>query len=83
MLVLASTSLTAVTRLSRMRAPAASAVPGRAGRYAVSVEEAARALVAHSDLTASEIVRSSLKIASQIDVYTNDQIVIEEMEATA
>ena len=46
MLILASTSLTAVARLSRMRAPAASAVPGRAGRYAVSVEEAACALVA-------------------------------------
>lgn len=42
-------TLTAVaipTCLRRMRAPSASAVPGRAGRYAVSVEEAARALVA-------------------------------------
>ena len=44
--ILASTTLTAVARVSRMRAPAASAVPGRAGRYAVSVEEAAHALVA-------------------------------------
>lgn len=51
---------------------------GSGGNYAAA---AARALVAHSDLTASQIVRSSLEIASQIDVYTNEQIVIEEMEA--
>ena len=53
---------------------------GSGGNYAVA---AARALVAHSQLTAKEIVRSSLEIASQIDVYTNDSIVIEELEATA
>ena len=53
---------------------------GSGGNYAVA---AARALVAHSQLTASEIVQSSLEIASQIDVYTNDSIVIEELEATA
>ena len=46
MLVLAGAPFTAAARLSRMRALAASAVPGRAGRYAVSVEEAACALVA-------------------------------------
>ncbi len=51
---------------------------GSGGNYAVA---AARALVAHSDLSANEIVRSALGIASQIDVYTNEQIVIEEMEA--
>ena len=51
---------------------------GSGGNYAVA---AARALVAHSDLSANEIVRSALEIASQIDVYTNEQIVIEEMEA--
>ncbi|MEE2780777.1 MAG: ATP-dependent protease subunit HslV [Planctomycetota bacterium] len=51
---------------------------GSGGNYAAA---AARALVAHSDLSAKEIVRSSLEIASQIDVYTNEQIVIEEMEA--
>ena len=53
---------------------------GSGGNYAVA---AARGLVAHSQLTASEIVRHSLEIASQIDVYTNDSIVIEELEATA
>ena len=52
---------------------------GSGGNYAMA---AARALVAHSKLPASEIVRNSLQIASQIDVYTNEQIVIEEMEAT-
>ena len=53
---------------------------GSGGNYAAA---AARALVAHSDLTASEIVRSSLKIASHFVVYTNVQIVLEEMEAPA
>ena len=53
---------------------------GSGGNYAVA---AARALVSHSDLTASDIVRHALEIASQIDVYTNDSIVIEELEATA
>jgi ATP-dependent HslUV protease subunit HslV len=33
---------------------------------------AARALVRHSDMEAEEIVRESLKIASEICVYTND-----------
>lgn len=50
---------------------------GSGGNYAVA---AARALVAHSDLTAPEIVRQSLQIAAGIDVYTNDQIVVEELE---
>ncbi len=50
---------------------------GSGGNYAVA---AARALVAHSDLTAPEIVRKSLQIAAGIDVYTNDQIVVEELE---
>ena len=37
------------------------------------------ALVAHSNLSAVEIVRTSLEIAAGIDVYTNDNIVVEEM----
>jgi ATP-dependent HslUV protease subunit HslV len=50
---------------------------GSGGDYAVA---AARALVAHSDLSASEIVRQALLIAGSIDIYTNDEIVVEELE---
>jgi ATP-dependent HslUV protease, peptidase subunit HslV len=52
---------------------------GSGGNYAVA---AARALVAHSSLSAVEIVRKSLEIASGIDVYTNSNIVVEEMACT-
>jgi ATP-dependent HslUV protease subunit HslV len=50
---------------------------GSGGPYAVA---AARALVAHSELGAAQIVRTALEIASQIDVYTNTNIVVEELE---
>jgi ATP-dependent HslUV protease subunit HslV len=49
---------------------------GSGGNYAVA---AARALVAHSSLSAGEIVRASLEIAAGIDIYTNTNIVVEEM----
>lgn len=49
---------------------------GSGGNYAVA---AARALVAHSTLGAAEIVRTSLEIAAGIDIYTNQQIMVEEM----
>jgi ATP-dependent HslUV protease, peptidase subunit HslV len=49
---------------------------GSGGNFAVA---AARALVAHSDLSAADIVRHSLEIASGIDIYTNDNIVVEQM----
>ena len=49
---------------------------GSGGNYAVA---AARALVAHGDLSAGEIVRRSLEIAAGIDIYTNSNIVVEEM----
>ena len=49
---------------------------GSGGNFAVA---AARALVAHSDLSAADIVRRSLEIASGIDIYTNDNIVVEQM----
>ena len=38
---------------------------------------AARALVAHSELGAADIVREALLIASAIDLYTNDHITVE------
>lgn len=49
---------------------------GSGGAYALA---AARALNAHSDLDAKTIVRKSIEIASSICVYTNDQIIIEEL----
>jgi ATP-dependent HslUV protease subunit HslV len=49
---------------------------GSGGNYAVA---AARALVAHSDLDAATIVRHSLEIAAGIDVFTNANIVVEEL----
>ena len=44
---------------------------GSGSMYAMS---AARALTRHTDLDAEDIVRKSLKIASEICVYTNDNI---------
>ena len=49
---------------------------GSGGNYAVA---AARALRAHSQLGASEIVREALSIAADIDIYTNKNIVVEEL----
>ncbi|MBQ3334732.1 MAG: ATP-dependent protease subunit HslV [Eubacteriaceae bacterium] len=49
---------------------------GSGGNYALA---AARALKAHSDLSAEEIAYESLKIASDICVYTNDNIIVESL----
>ena len=49
---------------------------GSGGPYATA---AARALVRHSSLSASEIVRESLGIAADIDIYTNHNIILEEL----
>ena len=40
---------------------------------------AARALVAHSALSAAEIVKQALEIAAGIDIYTNTNILVEEL----
>lgn len=40
---------------------------------------AARALVAHSDLDAKQVVEEALRIAASICVYTNDHISVEEL----
>lgn len=53
---------------------------GSGGNFAVA---AARALLRHSDLSAREIVEASLKIASEIDVYTNDNLIVEQLTATS
>jgi ATP-dependent HslUV protease subunit HslV len=49
---------------------------GSGGNYAVA---AARALRAHSQLAASDIVCEALSIAADIDIYTNKNIVVEEL----
>lgn len=49
---------------------------GSGGNYAMA---AAKALASHSSLSAGEIVRESLRIASEIDIYTNSNIVLEEL----
>jgi ATP-dependent HslUV protease subunit HslV len=49
---------------------------GSGGPYAIA---AARALVAHSSLSAAEIVRKALEIAAGIDIYTNTNIMVEEL----
>jgi ATP-dependent HslUV protease subunit HslV len=50
---------------------------GSGGPYALA---AARGLVEHSDLSASEVVHSSLRIAAEICVYSNQEITILELE---
>jgi len=49
---------------------------GSGGPYALA---AARALLGHSELVAEQVVRESLMIAGGIDIYTNQQIVIESL----
>lgn len=51
---------------------------GSGGPYALA---AARALKAHSGLSAEEIVRSALEIAGEICIYTNQQITVLNLEA--
>jgi len=40
---------------------------------------AATALLRHTELSAAEVAREALSIAGMIDIYTNDQIVVEEI----
>lgn len=48
---------------------------GSGGAYATA---AARALLRETKLSPSEIVRKSLEIAAELDIYTNKEIVVEE-----
>lgn len=50
---------------------------GSGGPYALA---AARALIANTKLSAADIVKKSLKITAGICIFTNDQLVIEEIE---
>jgi ATP-dependent HslUV protease subunit HslV len=50
---------------------------GSGGNFALA---AARALLAHSSLSVSDIVRTALTIAAEIDIHTNTQLVVEELE---
>jgi ATP-dependent HslUV protease subunit HslV len=49
---------------------------GSGGPYA---QAAARALLAHSDMPAADIVRTALGIAGEICIYTNQQLVVETL----
>jgi ATP-dependent HslUV protease subunit HslV len=49
---------------------------GSGGPYALA---AARSLIRHSDLDARTIVEESMRIAADICIYTNNQIMIEEL----
>ncbi|NMO20028.1 ATP-dependent protease subunit HslV [Pyxidicoccus fallax] len=52
------------------------AAVGSGGPYAFA---AARALMAHTQLSAREVAQQSLTIAGEIDIYTNSNISIEEL----
>ena len=49
---------------------------GSGGPYALA---AARALLAHSNLSAVEVVRKGLEIAGDLCIYSNRNIVVEEL----
>jgi ATP-dependent HslUV protease subunit HslV len=49
---------------------------GSGGSYALA---AARALAKHTELSAREIVQEAMLLAAQICIFTNDQVVIEEL----
>jgi ATP-dependent HslUV protease subunit HslV len=50
---------------------------GSGGPYA---QAAARALLAHTDLSAAQIVTEALTIAAELCIYTNEHIAIETLE---
>lgn len=49
---------------------------GSGGAYAIA---AARAMLQHTELSASEIVQDALRIAADICIYTNDHITVVEI----
>lgn len=51
---------------------------GSGGSFAMA---AARAMLLHTDKPAADIARESLRIASEICIFTNANVVVEEVEA--
>ena len=51
---------------------------GSGGSFALA---AARALIAHSPLPADAIAREAMRIAASLCIYTNEEIVVEELAA--
>jgi ATP-dependent HslUV protease subunit HslV len=51
---------------------------GSGGPYALA---AARALIRHSSLEASEVARQAMEIAAGLDIYTNTEIMVEELKS--
>ena len=49
---------------------------GSGGPYATA---AARALLRHTEMSAREVVQEAMKIASEICIYTNSDLVVEEL----
>lgn len=49
---------------------------GSGGSYALA---AARALLRHTELEATEVAKEAMRIASEICVFTNDQLTVEEL----
>lgn len=49
------------------------------GSGAVAATAAARALLRHADLEARSVATEALRIAGEIDLYTNDRISVEEI----
>ncbi|MCX5833472.1 MAG: ATP-dependent protease subunit HslV [Deltaproteobacteria bacterium] len=52
---------------------------GSGGAYAIA---AARALIKHSDLDATEVAKEAMRIAADLCIYTNDRVTIEELDTT-
>lgn len=52
------------------------AAVGSGGPYALA---AARALMQHTQMNAGQVVKEALNIASDICIYTNDNIIVEEL----
>ena len=50
---------------------------GSGGPFA---QAAAKALLDHTNLSATEIAKEAMKIAASICIYTNEQVIIEEVE---